>query len=124
VVVKTRAVEYRTCEITIPRCQACKNKSTQSMLIGIAGLLACCGVAYLVISSAFNLPVWLVGWPSYIIAAVAGFVLWNLAIIASLFIREKKPLAPSSSDFYGYYPPLWQLVQQGWHMGERPPRDV
>jgi hypothetical protein len=119
-VVKTTQVQYATCAITIPRCKACKNKDTRTRLIGILALVCCLGIAYLVMSYGFGLA----GALSYVLIAALAAALWVASIILSLFVspshRASNRSSASKANFYNYFPPLWELVQKGWKMGDRP----
>jgi hypothetical protein len=116
--VKTRSAKYKTCEINIPRCNKCKNKETNSTLKALFVLLCILGIAYVVISYGFGLS----GWLSYVlIAGLAGTLCIASLILSSLVFSSETPAA--TGDFFNFYPPIMELVQKGWKMGDHPKRD-
>jgi hypothetical protein len=111
-VVKTKSVQFQTCEISIPRCTACKNKETRSTQNDLLVLLCCLGIAYLVISYGFGVS----GWLSYGLIVALGV---GLYFLSALVLPSQPSVAGGNSDDY---PPIRKLTQQGWYVGDRPTR--
>jgi hypothetical protein len=117
-VVKARSVQFKTCEISIPRCKKCKDKNTREILTGFLVFLCCFGTAYLVISYGFSLS----GWLSYaMIVGLGGALVIASMVLIGVLSPSERSVRPT--DYYDNYPPLLDLVRQGWTIGGRPPRD-
>lgn len=115
-VVKTRSVEYQTCVVRVPRCAACKSRSERESLVSFVKLLASLGTAYAIIAYGFGLE----GWIALGFGAVVGIVLFAASMLNSVIIFPP-PDVPSRSNFYHFYPPIHELMKQGWNVGDRRP---
>ena len=118
VLVKTRSVQFKTCEVRIPRCKKCKVQETSKIISIFVGFGCAVVAAYFVAFDHFKLE----GVLAY--AAIVGLtVVGLLAFIFLLNLIWPSRSSATPANSYNGYPPIMELKRDHWKIGDRPPRN-
>jgi hypothetical protein len=118
VLVKTRSVQFKTCEVSIPRCRKCKDQEIRKIILIFVGFGCAVGSAYFIAFDGFKLQ----GVLAY--AAIVGLTVVGLLAFSFLLNLIWPPRSSATpANFYDNYPPIIELRKSHWQMGDRPPRN-
>jgi hypothetical protein len=117
VVVKTRSVQFKTCEVSIPRCRKCKDQEIRKIILIFVGFGCAVGIAYFIAFDGFKLQ----GVLAY--ATIAGLTVVGLLAFSFLLSLIWPPRSSATpTNFYNNYSPIMELRKDRWKIGDRPPR--
>jgi len=96
-------VTFRKLEICVPRCLRCKAAHTNTKTVGCLGIIAGAIIG--------SIPFPFLG---TIIGALAG---WGIGALIGIAVR---PHGVSPEGIKADYPPIKEMLTQGWQLGEKP----